>query len=101
MDYIHKLRRDGTIRHIGLSTHNPRIGRLAVESGFVEMILFQMDIGETVNFILFHFALIMENMLTLHGHALMQDHASQELDAIIAVLFIINFQKMPIMCSGL
>ncbi|MCR5331247.1 MAG: aldo/keto reductase [Lachnospiraceae bacterium] len=43
MDYIHKLHRDGTIRHIGLSTHNPRIGRLAVESGFVEMILFSIN----------------------------------------------------------
>ncbi len=43
MDYVRKLREEGTIRHIGLSTHNPRIGKLAVESGIVEMILFSIN----------------------------------------------------------
>jgi len=41
--YVHDLHRQGTIRHIGLSTHNPRIARMAVESGFVEMILFSIN----------------------------------------------------------
>ena len=43
MDYVHRLKETGVIRHIGLSTHNPRIARLAAESGFVEMILFSIN----------------------------------------------------------
>ena len=41
--YVHKLHDEGTIRHIGLSTHNPRIAKQAVESGFIEMILFSIN----------------------------------------------------------
>lgn len=41
--YVHELHDKGIIRHIGLSTHNPRIAKLAIESGFVEMILFSMN----------------------------------------------------------
>ena len=41
--YVHDLHERGVIRHIGLSTHNPRIAKLAVESGFVEMILFSIN----------------------------------------------------------
>ncbi len=41
--YVQALKAQGVIRHIGLSTHNPRIGKLAVESGFVEMILFSIN----------------------------------------------------------
>ena len=37
------MHRSGRIRHIGLSTHNPRIARLAAESGFIEMILFSIN----------------------------------------------------------
>lgn len=43
IEYVHKLYKDGTIRHIGLSTHNPVIGKLAVETGFIEMILFSIN----------------------------------------------------------
>ena len=43
IEYVHKLHRDGIIRHIGLSTHNPVIGKLAVETGFIEMILFSIN----------------------------------------------------------
>ncbi len=43
MDYVQKLHEEGTIRHIGLSTHNPRIARKAVETGFVEMLLFSIN----------------------------------------------------------
>ena len=43
IEYVHKLHKDGTIRHIGLSTHNPVIGKLAVETGFIEMILFSIN----------------------------------------------------------
>lgn len=41
--YVHELHEKGVIRHIGLSTHNPKIGKLAVETGFIEMILFSIN----------------------------------------------------------
>ena len=43
MAYVHELHKTGVIRHIGLSTHNPVIGKLAVETGFIEMILFSIN----------------------------------------------------------
>ncbi len=43
IDYVHELKNKGIIRHIGLSTHNPVIGKLAVETGFIEMILFSIN----------------------------------------------------------
>ena len=43
MDYMHALKSSGQIRHIGLSTHNPEIARLAVEEGSVEVILFSLN----------------------------------------------------------
>ena len=43
IQYVHSLHEKGTIRHIGLSTHNPKIGKLAVETGFIEMILFSIN----------------------------------------------------------
>ena len=41
--YVFELKEKGIIRHIGLSTHNPVIGKLAVECGFIEMILFSVN----------------------------------------------------------
>ena len=41
--YVQDLRRSGVIRHIGLSTHNPRIARMAAETDFIEMILFSIN----------------------------------------------------------
>ena len=43
IDYVRDLHQRGVIRHIGLSTHNPRIAKLAAESGFIEMILFSIN----------------------------------------------------------
>ena len=43
MDYAKELKASGAIRHIGLSTHNPTIARLAVEHGAVEVILFSLN----------------------------------------------------------
>ena len=43
LDYVTELKAKGTIRHIGLSTHNPVIARKAAESGLVEMILFSVN----------------------------------------------------------
>ena len=43
IEYVHELHEKGMIKHIGLSTHNPVIGKLAVETGFIEMILFSIN----------------------------------------------------------
>lgn len=43
LEYVMSLKESGRIRHIGLSTHNPAIGKKAAESGFVEMILFSIN----------------------------------------------------------
>ena len=43
LDYVMDLKARGVIRHVGLSTHNPLIGKLAAESGFVEVILFSVN----------------------------------------------------------
>lgn len=41
--YVKQLKEKGTIRHIGLSTHNPRVAKRAAESGYVEMMLFSLN----------------------------------------------------------
>ena len=43
LDYVMELKRQGKIRHIGLSTHNPVIAQKAAESGLVEMMLFSVN----------------------------------------------------------
>ncbi len=43
IQYVRNLHEKGIIRHIGLSTHNPRIAKTAVETGLVEMILFSIN----------------------------------------------------------
>ena len=43
LEYIFSLKNEGKIRHIGLSSHNPRVAKRAAESGFVEMILFSIN----------------------------------------------------------
>ena len=43
MEYVRQLKRDGVIRHIGMSTHNPAMAKKAAESGLVEMILFSIN----------------------------------------------------------
>ena len=41
--YVRKLRSAGTVCHVGLSTHNPEVARMAVESPEIEMILFSVN----------------------------------------------------------
>ena len=45
MDYAVELKACGAIRHIGLSTHSPKIARMAVEHGAVEVLLFSLNPG--------------------------------------------------------
>ena len=41
--YVQDLKAKGTIRHIGMSTHNPAMAIRAVESGIVDMLLFSVN----------------------------------------------------------
>jgi uncharacterized protein len=43
MEYVRALKQKGTIHHIGLSTHNPYVAKLAALSGEIEMILFSLN----------------------------------------------------------
>lgn len=40
---VQRLKEEGRIHHIGLSTHNPLIAQKAVESGVVEMVMFSLN----------------------------------------------------------
>ncbi len=41
--YVHELKKNGKIRYVGMSTHNPTIGKMAVLSGEVDMIMFSVN----------------------------------------------------------
>ena len=43
LSYVKDLKKSGRIRHIGMSTHNPQVARLAAESGVIEMLLFSVN----------------------------------------------------------
>lgn len=43
LDYIMELKKKGVIRHIGMSSHNPKVAVKAAQSGYVEMILFSIN----------------------------------------------------------
>ena len=43
LDYVMELKNSGVIRHIGISSHNPKVAIKAAESGYVEMILFSIN----------------------------------------------------------
>ncbi len=43
LSYVHSLKQSGTIRCVGMSTHNPLVGKMAVESGEVDMIMFSIN----------------------------------------------------------
>ena len=42
-DYALKLKKQGVIRHIGMSSHNPEVAQKAVESGLVEVLMFSIN----------------------------------------------------------
>lgn len=43
MEYVRLLKKEGVIRHIGMSTHNPETAKLAACQGEIEMILFSIN----------------------------------------------------------
>ena len=43
IEYVRKLKEDGVIQHIGLSTHNPDIGILAAKNPEIELLMFSIN----------------------------------------------------------
>lgn len=43
LKFVHQLKAEGRIRHVGMSSHNPIIAKAAVESGEIEMLLFSIN----------------------------------------------------------
>ena len=43
IEYVRKLKKDGVIAHIGLSTHNPDVGILAAENPEIELLMFSIN----------------------------------------------------------
>ena len=44
-DYVQKLKQQGDIRHIGFSSHNPRMAARVIETGLPEMMLFSINLA--------------------------------------------------------
>lgn len=49
VDYARQLKNEGKIESMGISTHSPVIGRKAVESGIVDVIMFSSNLGYDLN----------------------------------------------------
>lgn len=43
LQYVKELKDAGKIRHIGLSSHNPQVALAAVESGYIEVLMFSVN----------------------------------------------------------
>ncbi len=43
LDYVHELKAKGTTRYVGMSTHNPIVGKMAALSGEVDVIMFSIN----------------------------------------------------------
>lgn len=43
MDYAKQLKREGRIKHIGMSSHNPAVALAAVKSGLIEVLMFSIN----------------------------------------------------------
>ena len=43
LDYVMELKNSGVIKHIGMSSHNPKVAARAARCGYVEMILFSIN----------------------------------------------------------
>ena len=43
LEYVKELKAKGIIHHIGMSSHNPKSAKLAVQSGLIEMLLFSIN----------------------------------------------------------
>lgn len=43
LEYVLELKKKGSIRHIGLSSHNPQVALKAVKSGYIEVLMFSVN----------------------------------------------------------
>ncbi len=43
MKYVLQLKKSGVIGHIGLSSHNPQVARRAIETGYIEVLMFSVN----------------------------------------------------------
>ncbi len=43
LSYVLELKKSGTIHHIGLSSHNPQVAMEAVNSGYIEVLMFSVN----------------------------------------------------------
>ena len=45
LDYIQQLQREGTVRHIGMSSHTPRVVERALDLGILDLLMFSINPG--------------------------------------------------------
>lgn len=45
VEYIKQLRKQGVVRHIGISTHTPEVGQAALDMGILDMMMFSINPG--------------------------------------------------------
>ena len=45
LDYIQQLQREGTVRHIGLSSHTPRVVNQVLDLGVLDLLMFSINPG--------------------------------------------------------
>ena len=45
LEYIQKLQKDGAVRHIGLSSHTPRIINQVLDMGVIDLVMFSINPG--------------------------------------------------------
>ena len=45
LDYIQQLQREGTVRHIGLSSHTPRVVNRVLDLGILDLLMFSINPG--------------------------------------------------------
>ena len=43
IDYLKELKREGTVRHIGFSSHTPAVANRIIDMGFVDMMMFSLN----------------------------------------------------------
>lgn len=43
LDYVYQLKKEGKIKHIGVSSHNAEVALMAAKSGIVEVIMFSLN----------------------------------------------------------
>ena len=45
LEYVFQLKKEGKIKHIGISSHNAEVALLAAKSGWIEVIMFSLNIA--------------------------------------------------------